>query len=80
MQKGTLERHDEEITHSAFVTLTTVDGRQFALRVAGARGSSPAIPLPDNLIEQKFLDCASRILPAAEAQALYHRLLQDDFR
>lgn len=80
MQKVTLERHDEEITHSAFVTLTTVDGRQFALRVAGARGSSPAIPLPDNLIEQKFLDCASRILPAAEAQALYHRLLQDDFR
>ncbi|MDN2487980.1 MmgE/PrpD family protein [Kosakonia sacchari] len=80
MRKVTLERHDEEITHSAFVTLTTVDGRQFTLRVAGARGSSPAIPLPDNLIEQKFLDCASRILPAAEAQALYHRLLQDDFR
>ncbi|WP_039058430.1 MmgE/PrpD family protein [Enterobacter sp. Bisph1] len=80
MHKVTLECHDEEITHSAFITLRTVDGRQFALRVAGARGSSPAIPLPDNLIEQKFLDCASRVLSPTEVQALYQRLLQDDFR
>ncbi len=36
MQKVTLEKHDEEITHSAFVTLTTTDGRQFSQRVAGA--------------------------------------------
>lgn len=80
MRKVTLERHDEEITHSAFVTLTTTDGREFIRRVAGARGSSPAIPLPDNLIEQKFLDCASRVLSKEAAQALYQRLLHDDFR
>lgn len=80
MRKVTLERHDEEITHSAFVTLTTTDGREFIRRVAGARGSSPAIPLPDNLIEQKFLDCASRVLSKEAAQVLYQRLLHDDFR
>lgn len=80
MRKVTLERHDEEITHSAFVTLTTTDGREFTRRVAGARGSSPAIPLPDNLIEQKFLDCASRVLSKEAAQARYQRLLHDDFR
>ncbi|MGY5957087.1 2-methylcitrate dehydratase PrpD [Kosakonia sp. BK9b] len=80
LRKVTLEKHNEEITHSAFVTLTTTDGRQFSQRVAGARGSSPAIPLPDNLIEQKFLDCASRVLSREDAQALYQRLLRDDYR
>lgn len=80
MHKVTLDCHDEEITHSAFVTLTTIDGRQFHKRIAGARGSSPAIPLPDNLIEQKFLDCASRVLTDGEAKALYQRLLQDNYK
>lgn len=80
MHKVTLTCHDEEITHSAFITLTTIDGRQFHKRIAGARGSSPAIPLPDNLIEQKFLDCASRVLSAEKARALYQRLLQDNYK
>lgn len=80
MHKVTLACHDEEITHSAFITLTTVDGRQFHKRIAGARGSSPTIPLPENLIEQKFLDCASRVLSAEDARALYQRLLQDNFK
>ncbi|WLI77350.1 MmgE/PrpD family protein [Kosakonia sp. H02] len=80
MHKVTLDKHDEEITHSAFVTMTTTDGRLFSQRVAGARGSSPALPLPDNLIEQKFLDCASRVLSKDAAQALYQRLLRDDYQ
>lgn len=80
MHKVTLACHDEEITHSAFISLTTIDGRQFHKRIAGARGSSPAIPLPDNLIEQKFLDCASRALSAEEARAFYQRLLQDNYK
>lgn len=75
-----LTTHEDAVTHTAYVTLTATDGRQFHKRIAGARGSSPAIPLPEGLLEQKFLDCASRVLSATEAQSLYQRLLRDDFR
>ena len=75
-----LTRHEDAVTHTAYVTITATDGRQFHKRIAGARGSSPAIPLPEGLLEEKFLDCASRVLSVTEAQALYQRLLRDDFR
>lgn len=80
MNKVTLTTHDEAVTHTALVMLTTTDGRELHKRVAGARGSSPSLPLPEGLLAQKFLDCASRVLSVGEAQALYQRLLQDDFR
>ncbi|MEC5319193.1 MmgE/PrpD family protein [Brenneria populi subsp. brevivirga] len=80
MEKVELRRHDEETTHSAQVTLIAQDGRRFERHVAGAMGSSADIPLPDDLIERKFLDCAGRAMPLEAARALYRRLLQDDFR
>ncbi|MFE8046121.1 MmgE/PrpD family protein [Brenneria goodwinii] len=80
MEKVELSCHDEETTHSAQVMLIAQDGQRFSRHVAGAMGSSAAIPLPDNLIEQKFLDCAGQTMTREAAQALYQRLLQDDFR
>ncbi|KHN57763.1 2-methylcitrate dehydratase [Dickeya fangzhongdai] len=80
MARVALSRHDDATTHSARVTLHCRDGRSFIRHVAGAMGSSAELPLPENLIEQKFLDCASQILPRSEAEALYQRLLQDDYR
>jgi len=80
MNRVTLTTHNEPVTHTAFVTLTTTDGRQFRETVEGARGSSPKFPLPEGLLKEKFLDCARRVLTAPEAQALYQRLLNDDYR
>ncbi|MGC6083934.1 MmgE/PrpD family protein [Enterobacter hormaechei] len=78
--KVTLSCHDEIETHSAYVTLTAVDGQKFHQHVAGARGSSPENPLPEGLLAQKFLDCAGRVLSPDDAQGLYMRLQQDDYR
>lgn len=80
MNRVTLTTHNEPVTHTAFVTITTTDGRQFHKTVEGARGSSPKFPLPEGLLKEKFLDCARRVLSAQEAQALYQRLLTDDYR
>lgn len=79
MHNVTLSCHDEATTHSAYVTLTATDGRQFHQFVAGARGSSVDNPLPEGLLAEKFVDCASRALSRDEAQALYQRLLADDY-
>ncbi|SLM64979.1 MULTISPECIES: MmgE/PrpD family protein [Dickeya] len=80
MARVSLSSHDDTATHSARVTLHCHDGRRITHNVAGAMGSSAELPLPENLIAQKFLDCAGHILSPLEAQALYQRLLQDDYR
>ncbi|MEE3652532.1 MULTISPECIES: MmgE/PrpD family protein [unclassified Brenneria] len=79
MGKVELSCHDESTTHSARVTLISRDGQHFTRHVAGAPGSSADNPLPKNLIEQKFLECASKVMTREDAQAWYQRLLQDDF-
>lgn len=80
MNKVTLTTHQDSVTHTAYVTLTTQDGKQFHQVVAGALGSSPSRPLPEGLLVEKFFDCATRALSLEAAQALYQRLLQDDYR
>ncbi|MEM0672802.1 MmgE/PrpD family protein [Dickeya oryzae] len=80
MARVSLSSHNDTPPHSARVTLHCRDGRCFTRHVAGAMGSSAELPLPENLIEQKFLDCAGRILSPQEAKTLYQRLLQDDYR
>ncbi|HED2610467.1 TPA: MmgE/PrpD family protein [Citrobacter koseri] len=81
MNRVTLTTHNGTVTtHTAYVTLTATDGRQFHKTVEGARGSSAKFPLPEGLLKEKFLDCASRVLPTQEAQVLYQRLLNDDYR
>lgn len=80
MGRVELTTHSEAVTHTAWVTLTATDGRQFHKKIEGARGSSAKFPLPEGLLKEKFLDCASRALTADAAQSLYQRLLHDDYR
>lgn len=80
MNRVTLTTHQQAVTHTAYVTITATDGRQFHKTIEGARGSSPKFPLPEGLLKEKFLDCAQRVLSAQEAQAFYQRLLRDDYR
>lgn len=80
MGRVELTTHNEAVTHTAWVTLTATDGRQFHKKIEGARGSSAKFPLPEGLLKEKFLDCASRALAADAAQSLYQRLLHDDYR
>lgn len=54
----------------AEVRVTLTDGRVLAQRVRQAIGRGVANPLPAELLEAKFLDCASRVLPEAKAQRL----------
>jgi 2-methylcitrate dehydratase PrpD len=63
----------------AEVRVTLKDGRVFAQKVRQAMGRGSNDPLPPALLEAKFLDCASRALPANAARDLLVMLrnLQD---
>ena len=54
----------------AEVRVTLTDGRVLTQRVGQAIGRGAANPLPLELLEAKFLDCASRALPEAKARRL----------
>jgi 2-methylcitrate dehydratase PrpD len=54
----------------AEVRVTLTDGRVLARRVGSAIGRGSDDPLPVALLEAKFLDCASRVLPAGAARGL----------
>ena len=50
--------------------MTLTDGRVLAQNVRRPMGRGADDPLPVELLEAKFLDCASRVLPEAKAQRL----------
>ena len=54
----------------AEVRITLTDGRVLKQIVARPLGRGPEHPLPEELLEAKFLDCAERALPAGAARAL----------
>ncbi len=54
----------------AEVRVTLTDGRVLARRVGSAMGRGSDDPLPVELLEAKFLDCASRVLTAGAARGL----------
>ncbi len=54
----------------AEVRVTLTDGRVLTKRVGAAIGRGSNDPLPAELLEAKFLDCASRVLPAGAARQL----------
>jgi len=58
----------------AEVRVTLTDGRVLSQRVGQAIGRGVDNPLPAELLEAKFLDCASRALPEAKAQRLLEML------
>jgi 2-methylcitrate dehydratase PrpD len=67
--------HPEQATRDCLptrfteVTIALRDGRRLQHRVQVAKGQ-PKNPLTDAELAAKFRDCASRILPAAQAEAL----------
>ncbi|HUB44441.1 MAG TPA: MmgE/PrpD family protein [Acetobacteraceae bacterium] len=58
----------------AEVRVTLTDGRVLSQRVGQAIGRGVDNPLPAELLEAKFLDCASRALSAEKAQRLLETL------
>jgi 2-methylcitrate dehydratase PrpD len=54
----------------AEVRVTLTDGRALSTQVARPLGRGPTHPLPPELLEAKFLDCASRALLPVTAQRL----------
>ena len=54
----------------AEVRITLTDGRVLTQSVVRPLGRGPEHPLPEHLLETKFLDCTQRALPAGAARAL----------
>jgi 2-methylcitrate dehydratase PrpD len=54
----------------AEVRVTLTDGRVLTGKVARPLGRGPADPLPEELLEAKFLNCATRVLPLDMAEKL----------
>lgn len=79
MERTKLYAYEGDNTGGAAITITTADGRKLERFVGGALGSTYARPLPEEMIRQKFLNCASRAMPVEQAQALLERLQNDDF-
>jgi len=63
-------RMDSREHFGAEVRVTLTDGRVLVQKVRQAVGRGSGDPLPAELLEAKFLDCASLALPAAAARAL----------
>ena len=54
----------------AEVRVTLKDGRVLTAKVARPLGRGPENPLPMELLEAKFLNCATRALPKEAAETL----------
>ncbi len=54
----------------AEVHVTLTDGRALSAKVARPLGRGPENPLPPELLEAKFLNCAARALPIEQAETL----------
>ncbi len=79
MECTTLYAYDSENAGGAAITITTTEGNKLERFVEGALGSTYARPLPNERMQEKFLDCASRAMPLDQAKSLMERLQNDDF-
>ena len=61
----------------AEVRVTLTDGRVLAAKVTRPLGRGPENPLPMELLEAKFLNCATRALPMGTAERLLATLRGD---
>ena len=62
----------------AEVRVTLTDGQVLAAKVARPLGRGPEHPLPMELLEAKFLNCATRALPMHTAERLLATLRSVD--
>ncbi len=59
---------------NADVTITLDDGMSFSKRLDCPIGHEPGIPLPDHLVQEKFLHCTHGILVSEKAEMVYEML------
>ena len=57
------------------LTVTTTDGRRLSRRIDHLVGRGPANPMSAAELQEKFCDCANRVLPAARSEQAYRALL-----
>ncbi|MEL0107719.1 MAG: MmgE/PrpD family protein [Rhodospirillales bacterium] len=63
--------NDDDDRYSAYVTITTKDGRKLEEYFSRARGRGPAVALSADELKTKFVNCASRALTAERVEQLY---------
>ena len=61
---------DLSLHFGADIQVTLTDGRVLTRHVPRPLGRGPEVPLPSDLLEMKFLNCAQRTLPAGSSHAL----------
>ncbi|MGS1096845.1 MmgE/PrpD family protein (plasmid) [Aquamicrobium terrae] len=74
-----MQPHDDDANdYGAEVRVTLRDGRILAETVAAPLGRGPEVPLPAEMLEQKFADCARRALTEAGTRSVFHMLMNLD--
>ncbi|MEX2451276.1 MAG: MmgE/PrpD family protein [Rhodospirillales bacterium] len=63
--------NEDDDRFSATVTVKTKDGRELVQYLPRARGRGPAVALSKDELRTKFVNCASRVLPAGNVEKLY---------
>ncbi|MEE4015519.1 MmgE/PrpD family protein [Roseibium sp. FZY0029] len=72
------EMPDDFPDYGAEVVVRTKDGQEVRNRIETPLGRGPESPLPTEMLERKFLDCASRSLTADGAADVFGMLMQLD--
>ena len=71
-----MEAHDDDSNdYGAEVVLTLDDGSTLQQSVASPLGRGPEAPLPQAMLEAKFLDCAGRSLTDSGAKGVFDMLM-----
>jgi 2-methylcitrate dehydratase PrpD len=63
--------NDDDDRYSAYITITTKDGRKLEGYFSRARGRGPSVALSADELKTKFVNCASRGVPSEKVEALY---------
>ena len=63
--------NDDDDRYSAYITITTKDGRKLEEYFSRARGRGPAVALTTEELKTKFVNCASRGVSSEKVEQLY---------
>jgi 2-methylcitrate dehydratase PrpD len=74
MQRVSFSAYAHDNIGGAEVRVRTTDGRVLESQIEAALGGSYKNPLPDDVVRQKFEDCAGRVLSGRQTRLLYDRL------
>lgn len=74
MARVRLSAFEGDNPHGAQLTVHTKDGKRFDIEIEKTIGASYERPLPDDLVRDKFMDCAGRLLEDVAAEQLHASL------